>query len=305
MAGLSDPWAYPKYEGPKVPKSMIPKDQRPQYRAWRAVAGNRNFGSAGVTPTHNSAWQSDTGFRRWKAKHPNSTYEFGYQDLDGDNIPEAVVWGDSKHEQPVGVNGRGVKKSKAKFYMADDWDDGDGNMTNFWKASATQHGKYRDEWFSGTDTKKATERQFGKDVVKVVYDRILPDTEENAGKRQAAPPSALYSAVAMRLVGDDLDREFLERFGAQYNVSQMNDEDVRKFLKSAHKSKVWKTEYTRRLGTIFHAGDPQHPRHKDAENAVAAAIEHLAPLYAARPSTIRKEAARAAAREEAARHVGG
>jgi hypothetical protein len=275
-----DPWAVDKYQhvsfaSGKAARKAAGADEKARLRNWRAAAGLREFGSAGSQPTRNKAFQSATGFTNWKAKHKKSKFDFQYADLDGDNINEAVVWEDEHHTQPVAVNGWGMKGSPAKYYMANDFDDGQGGRTNYWEADARKYAPYRDSVVGPSI--RATIREFGKRVVKPLYDSLLPSNPDNAERRKQFPASKFYDIVARELVGKPLDRQFIEKFGQTLvnngkdlgNPQVMADE-----LRKAHGRKAYKTLFEQNLVGIHDAGsNPQHPRHAEAQRIVREAMD--------------------------------
>jgi hypothetical protein len=184
------------------------------------------------------AFASPTGFARWKQKHPKSPYNSQHIDIDNDQIPDAVVWADAAHTQPVAVNGWGNKGSKARLYMRQEYQDDDGNQTDYWSANAVHHGRYKDQYFAAPLTIKDTLKAFHKHVISPAYDQIMPKVPRNAAYRKKHPASQFTRGVAQLLVGEELDAEMLQRYGAA-NTPQN--------IRTLHSLKEWKEQFYARL----------------------------------------------------------
>jgi hypothetical protein len=268
---VPNPFGIPKYErvrsNAKYAFNELTAAQKGDMRRYRSDGSARTYGSAGVQPSRNVAFASQTGFARWKTKHPRSPYNFQEVDIDNDGIQDAVVWADSARTQPVAVNGWGNKGSKARLHMRMDYVDDDGNPTNYWDANAVHHGKYRDEYFKAPLTIKQTLKGFTKAVIKPFYDQHMPKTAENAAYRKKHPASQFARGVAQLLVGNDLDAELLQRYNAQPTPQN---------IRQLHSLKVWKEAFDQRLrdGTASLATDPRSgPAVRDAMDRIARVLE--------------------------------
>jgi hypothetical protein len=275
-------------------------------RGWVAGGPVSNWGSAGTQPARNRAFASRTGFNAWKAHHKRSPYDFEITDIDGDQIPEAVVWADNAHTAPIAVNGWGQKGSKARLYMSPDFDDGEGGHIDYWEHDAREFKKHKDAYYGGSI--KETVRGFGKGVVKPIYDAELPpwvqatDAEgnllwkvnkktgkkspmwrkdahgkkipipENIEKRKRVPASRLYGLVARHLAGDALDQEYLGAYAEANGIPLNSEEAVRRATIGLHNTKEYKRLFENKLRALDKVGtDEKHPQHAEARGLVIGA----------------------------------
>jgi hypothetical protein len=233
-----------------------------------------SFGTAGVQPARNIAFQSATGFSRWKAAHKGSKYDFELTDIDGDQIPEPVVWADSTHTSPVAVNGWGVKGSRAGLYMRNEYDDGQGGQTYYAEADARHYGPFKDQWNGGSI--KKINQNFGKSVIKPAYDSRIPkDDPAHREFRKKFPASKFADPVARLLVGNRIDAQVIQESGLGGAPEEVQKEAIRK----AHGTRRYKTMFDAELETIWQATSAGNP---DAQTAVIAAMEQVMNAFNAR-----------------------
>jgi hypothetical protein len=252
----------PKYQRPKFMRDeafgnkkqgiegWLTPAQKTKMRTYHDIPLVRQFGSAGYQPVRNQAFQTKRSFDAWKTRHPKSPWDYQETDIDGDEVPDAVVWSDTSHRNPIAVNGWGVKGSKARVYMNQDYHvvgedgnpiykDGAAVLTNYWDASARARDRYQKLYYTGPDTIKETWKIFLSKVVKKFYDELKPKTDPaNAEFRKQFPASRFHAKVAKILVGDVLDRELGPISGYPNTPAG---------LAMLHRTGIYKTEFNRRL----------------------------------------------------------
>jgi hypothetical protein len=268
MAGVRH--EIPPYErvpsGAKQIFESLAKEQQQNMRRWRTDGSARAYGSAGVQPARNSAFLSEAGFTGWKAKHPKSPFNFQKTDIDADGIPDAVVWADAGHTNPVAVNGWTNKGSKARLYLGEDYNDGHGGKMDYWEANARNYGNYKTQYFTGPPTIKATLKKFQKLLLKPRYDDLHPKNAQNAEYRKDHPVSQYTSDVAQLLVGDKLDVEMAQTWNWDPNFDRAK----------LHATREYKELFDARLGEYVEAAKAGHPTARgDIDEAIRKTAEIL------------------------------
>jgi hypothetical protein len=225
---------------------------------------------------------SQASFDYWKGKHPKTArgYTFASEDIDGDQIPEALVRG--ADDSILAVNGWQLKPSKAKYTQPT------------WETQGEARVQHRQEYYD--EDLKSIYKQFGKAVVEDAFAAVIKELGRgpisatrkdgsairNAKGEQVYRGYSYYSKnVAKILVGNEVDKELMQKYAGSidqypqfagwkqgFPESLANKESpAAKAAAYLRRSREYKQELKSGLGAMIAHQDPTIVR-----NAVKAAI---------------------------------
>jgi hypothetical protein len=209
-------------------------------------------------PKRDAAFMSPTGFDQWKRKHPKVSAQYAYaeEDIDGDQIPEAIV---RRGEHIVGVNGWELKPSRARYERATEYprmlqDGRIEGVTDLWDSRA--RGRVAHNALFYDEDLKDIRKEFGKLVVKPVFDSMY-GKEGVLVKGQKRTSSYFTKQVIKLLAENELDGELLQKYAADASRRFPGSDDPEQFpeqrkaaLAMLHHSKEFKQVLKSRLGQI-------------------------------------------------------
>jgi hypothetical protein len=209
-------------------------EEQPGYtflRGWKAPGYGKKKGGAGpfvpsqahivglgsnpatdFRPSSYSAWNNKNAFADWQGgldeKDPGRGYKWVSKDIDGDNVPEGLVYdGDNM----VGINGYRLKKPV--WTKNTQWRNPDGQIENMYE----KRYQSRNEWNAehGVTTLKGLRAQVGSEIV-----GPFMATEYGKGSIERKVPRSQIVAFLIAAPqggnGAALDNAWLGRWAGQY-----------------------------------------------------------------------------------------
>jgi hypothetical protein len=251
----------------------------------------KTFGSTGYDPTRNSNFMSQPAFDYWKSRHPKTAagLSFASRDIDGDEVPEAVV--SSGDGSIFAVNGWQLKPSRAQYTQPT------------WRQQGAARVAHRQEYYD--EDLKSIYKQFGKMVVKDAFAELVKEigpikaTRKDGSQIMNSKGEPTYRGyshysknVAKLLVGNELDKRLLDAYADSINQYPqfagwnahgvvdlaVKDSPAAKAAAFLRRSKEYKQQLKRGLGAVI-----EHPN----KSAVIMAIKGLIGVD---QGTIRREA---------------
>jgi hypothetical protein len=171
------------------------------------------FGSRGYDPSRNTNFMSEASFDYWKGKHPKTAagLSFTSRDIDGDEVPEALVQG--ADGSIVAVNGWQLRPSKAKYTQSS------------WATQGAARVAHRQEYYD--EDLKSIYKQFGKLIVEDAFAAVVKELGPVLAYRKNGQPitntkgeqvhrgySHYSKTVAKIAAGNKLDKEMMGEYAA-------------------------------------------------------------------------------------------
>jgi hypothetical protein len=237
--GLAYPPDAPAFRPLKGPKA---------YPAYINAEQGKTFGSKQgyqVTPAP-WQWRTAEGFGQWKTGHEKSPYVFESKDIDGDGIPEAMVWANQGKEALIGINGMRINGSNRR--AAREWTNPEtSEAQDYYDYYQTANTEYRGAQTKMSDINKQFANAISPLWQQVFYTREL---------KRAYPLLGIAAALVSHLVKDKLDSDYMTAHGAEM---QRQGKSYTSVIASLHRMNSHReaviTALTRLMGTRTFGND--------------------------------------------------